>query len=118
MGISDVGAASDQLNSSSGVALLNTLPFPPARDVMSVPGIVPWSDQIRSDQSLSRVRLFVTPWTAACQVPLPMGFPRHEYWGGLPFPTPGDQTCISSAGRWILYIEPPGEPQFRRSQVF
>ena len=28
------------------------------------------SDQIRSDQSLSRVRLFVTPWTAACQASL------------------------------------------------
>ena len=25
-----------------------------------------------------------------CQVPLSMGFYRHEYWGGLPFPTPGD----------------------------
>ena len=26
-----------------------------------------WSDQIRSDQSLSRVRLFATPWITACQ---------------------------------------------------
>ena len=25
-----------------------------------------------------------------CQVPLSMGFYRQEYWGGLPFPTPGD----------------------------
>ena len=47
---------------------------------------------------LRHVQLFVTPWTAARQVPLPMGFPRHEYWGGLPFPTPGDQTWISSTG--------------------
>ena len=30
-----------------------------------------------------------TPWTAACQAPLSMGFPRHEYWSELPFPTPG-----------------------------
>ena len=31
-----------------------------------------------------------TPWTMAHQVPLSMGFPRQEYWSGLPFPTPGD----------------------------
>ena len=38
----------------------------------------------------SRVRLFVTLWTVACQDPLFMGFPRQEYWSGLPFPAPGD----------------------------
>ena len=32
----------------------------------------------------------VTPWTLACQVPWCMGFPRQGYWGGLPFPSPGD----------------------------
>ena len=31
-----------------------------------------------------------TPWNAACQVPLSMGFPRQEYWSGLPFLSPGD----------------------------
>ena len=40
--------------------------------------------------SLSRVRLFVAPWTVAHQVPLSMGFFRQEYWSGLPFPFPGD----------------------------
>ena len=35
---------------------------------------------------------FVTPWTVARQVPLPMGFSRQEYWSGLPFPSPGDLT--------------------------
>ena len=30
------------------------------------------------------------PWTVACQTPLSMGFPRKEYWRGLPFPSPGD----------------------------
>ena len=39
---------------------------------------------------LSRLRFFVTPWTVAHQVPLSMGFPRQEYWSGLPFPPPGD----------------------------
>ena len=32
----------------------------------------------------------VTPWTVAHQAPLSMGFPRQEYWSGLPFPPPGD----------------------------
>ena len=31
-----------------------------------------------------------TPWTVACQAPLSMGFPRQEYWSGLPFHSPGD----------------------------
>ena len=39
---------------------------------------------------LSRVRLFVTPWTVAYQVPPSMGFSRQECWSGLPFPSPGD----------------------------
>ena len=33
---------------------------------------------------LSRVQLLVTPWTAAYQAPLPMGFSRQEYWIGVP----------------------------------
>ena len=35
------------------------------------------------------VRLFVTLWTLAHQPPLSVGFPRQEYWSGLPSP-PGD----------------------------
>ena len=41
-------------------------------------------------KSLSRVRLFATPWTVAYQAPLSTGFSRQEYWSGLPFPSPGD----------------------------
>ena len=41
-------------------------------------------------KSLSRVWLFATPWTLAHQAALSMGFPRQEYWDGLPFPSPGD----------------------------
>ena len=39
---------------------------------------------------LSRVRLFATPWTVACQSPLSLGFSWQEYWSGLPCPSPGD----------------------------
>ena len=52
----------------------------------------------------SRVWLIVTPWTIAHQAPLSTGFPRKEYWSGLPFPPPED---LPNAG-----IEPasPGSP--------
>ena len=36
------------------------------------------------------VQLFLTPWTTVCPAPLSTGFPRQEYWSGLPFPPPGD----------------------------
>ena len=39
-------------------------------------------------KSLSCVRPSVTPWTAAFQAPLPMGFSRQEYWSGVPLPSP------------------------------
>ena len=38
-------------------------------------------------KSLSRVRLLATPWTAAYQAPLSMGFSRQEYWNGVPLPS-------------------------------
>ena len=41
-------------------------------------------------RSLSRVRLFATPWTVAHQALPSMGFSRQGYWSGLPFPSPGE----------------------------
>ena len=35
-------------------------------------------------KSLSRVRLLVTPWTAAYRAPPPIGFSRQKYWSGVP----------------------------------
>ena len=40
--------------------------------------------------SLSFVSDFSNPWTVALQGLLSMGFPRQEYWKGLPFPSAGD----------------------------
>ena len=37
-------------------------------------------------KSLSPVRPFATPWTAAYQAPPSMGFSRQEYWSGVPLP--------------------------------
>ena len=39
---------------------------------------------------LSRVQLFVTPWTVPHQAPLPMEFSRQQYWSRLPFPSSED----------------------------
>ena len=46
-----------------------------------------WKWEVKG-KSLSRVRLFATPWTAAYQAPPSMGFSRQEYWSGLPLPSP------------------------------
>ena len=45
-----------------------------------------------TEKSLSHVRLFATPWIVAHQAPQSMGFSRHEYWSGLPFPSPMERT--------------------------
>ena len=44
-----------------------------------------WKAKVKS---LSRVWLLATPWTAAYQAPLSMGFSRQEYWSGVPLPSP------------------------------
>ena len=65
---------------------------------------------------LSRVQLFATPWTVAHQAPLSMGFPRQEYWSGLPWPSPGDLPhpgikAISHAlAGGFFTTEPAGKP--------
>ena len=46
-----------------------------------------WKWKVKG-KSLSRVWLLATPWTAAYQAPLSMGFSRQEYWSGLPLPSP------------------------------
>ena len=45
-------------------------------------------------KSLSRVRLFATPWTEAHQAPPSMGFSRQEYWSGVPLPSLGTMLYI------------------------
>ena len=66
-------------------------------------------------KSLSRVRLFATPWTVAYQAPPSMGFSRQEYWRGLPFPSPGDlpdpeiEPRSSTLQADTLTSEPPGK---------
>ena len=58
----------------------------------------------------------MTPWTVARQAPLSMGFPRQEYWNGLPFPSLGalsdykiKYASLALASRFFT-AEPPGSP--------
>ena len=74
---------------------------------------------------LSRVRLFVTPWTIAYQTPLSMDFSRQDYWSGLPFPSPGDLhnpgieleslAFPALAGKFFTMV-PLGKPHIEISQ--
>ena len=79
-------------------------------------GCISRSEIVGCAQSLSHVHLSVTPWTVALQAPLPMGFPRQEYWSGLPFPSPEDlpnpRTEPRSAALQAdsLPFELPGKP--------
>ena len=60
--------------------------------------------------------LFATPWTVPCWAPLCMGFPRVEYWSGLPFPSPGDlpnpgmEAASPALAGEFFTTEPPGKP--------
>ena len=50
-------------------------------------------------KSLSHVWLFATPWTAAYQAPLSMGFSRQEYWSGMPLPFPSQYEFRKRIGK-------------------
>ena len=77
----------------------------------------------REVKLLSRVRLFVTPWTVAYQAPRSTGFSRQESWTGVPLPSPGD---LSDPGiepgspafqADALPSEPPGKPCIARKAM-
>ena len=68
-------------------------------------------------KSLSRVRLFASPWTVAYQASPSMGFSRQEFCSGLPFPSPGDlpvpgiEPGSPTLEADALTSEPPGKPK-------
>ena len=73
----------------------------------------------------SRVRFCVTPWTAAYQAPLPMGFSRQEYWvhchallQGI-LATQGLNLSLLCLLHWqagSLSLAPPGKPIYQTDQ--
>ena len=68
--------------------------------------------------SFSRVWLFATPWTIACQAPLSMGFSRQEYWSGLPcppprdLPDPGIKPASPALADRLFTTKPLGKPNY------
>ena len=62
--------------------------------------------------SCSQVSDSATPWTAAGQAPLSMGFSRQEYWSGSPFPSPGNllNPGIKPGSAALLADSLPSEP--------
>ena len=60
----------------------------------------------------SRVRLCVTPSTAAHQAPLSLGFSRQEHWSGVSFPSPTHACMVSHFSRVQLFatrgLQPTG----------
>ena len=56
--------------------------------------------------SLSRVRLFAMPWTAAYQAPPSLGFSRQEYWSGVPLST----LFQKDARKHMLSLQSMSEP--------
>ena len=82
--------------SLSSDCLLQALNSPGGR-MRTLPGHLPtsWEPAVawaakRRCQLLSRVPLFATPGTVACQAPLSLGLSRQEYWSGLLFTSPSD----------------------------
>ena len=88
---------------------------------MSFSNVWKWKVKVKS---LSSVRLFKTPWTAAYQAPPPMGFSRQECGSGLPLPSPQNllvetkretsswrtlSFCCILAGRWDQELYPHTE---------
>ena len=67
---------------------------------------------------LMHVWLFAIPWTIAHQAPLSVEFSRQEYWGGLPFPFPGNlpdpgiKPRFPALQEYPLPFEPPEKSLF------
>ena len=59
-----------------------------------------WKGKVKS---LSRVQLYVTPWTAAYQAPPSMGFSRQECWSGVPLPSPRKHFILVLVKTWSTH---------------
>ena len=57
----------------------------------------------RKVKSLTHIQVSVTPWTVTNQAPQSMGFSRHKYWSGLPFPSPRDFPDLRIFYFWLCW---------------
>ena len=99
--------------------------LPPSLNVCRTPSLCPrTSRQCVYAQSLSPTQLLETPCTVARQAPLSIGFPKQEYWNGLPFPPPGNSPhpetepesplSLALAGRFFTTALPGKSQDSRR----
>ena len=107
------------------------LPCPPPGD-LSDPGMLSTSLmspalagrlEVHMLSRFSRVRPCATPWSAAHQAPLSMGFSRQEHWSGLPCPLRVDPGSLMSpiSPYWqagSLPLAAPGKPLLSRAGRF
>ena len=77
-----------------------------------------WCNNTRNRVLITQSCLILCdPWTVAYQAPLSVGFPRQEYWSGLPFsslgylPNPGTEPRSAALQADFLPSEPPGKPR-------
>ena len=63
-----------------------------------------WKWKVKG-KSLSHVRLFRTPWTAAYQAPPSMGFSRQKYWSGVPLPSPILSGDVPKLHKWKVILQ-------------
>ena len=74
------------------------------------------SKQEESESEITQSCPTATPWTVAYQAPPSMEFFRHEYWSGVPLPSPVDlpdpgiEPGSPALQADALPSEPPGEP--------
>ena len=62
------------------------------------------SENIGKCKLLSNFQLFVITWIVAHLAPMLMGFPKQEYWSGLPFSSPGNRTWVSCIAGKVFTI--------------
>ena len=60
------------------------------------------------------LQLCLILWDVACHAPLCMGFSRHKYWNGLPFPPPGGPLIQTETASLMppAPLSPPGKPRY------
>ena len=78
-----------------------------------------WRVVVCYSHTKSSLTLLWPPWTVAFQAPLFVGFPKQEYWSGLPFPSlgylpdPGIELMSPALAAVFFTTEPPGNCYIR-----
>ena len=60
--------------------------------------------KVRSESEVTQSCPSATPWTVAFQAPLSIGFPRQEYWSGLPLPSPLHSTAKRNKVNFLDFL--------------